>query len=222
MGVGSPEYVVLFRKPQTDRSRGYSDVPVKKEKSKYTRARWQVDAHAFWRSSGNRMFTPEELSGMGPDRLASLFTEYTLHEVYDYDMHIKIGEVLDERGALPSSFMTLAPGSHHAEVWTDVNRMLTLNTAQSQNRAMLHVCPLQFDIVDRLITRYSNEGELVYDPFCGLGTVPYRALKLGRKGQGSELNTQYFLDSVQYLQAMEHEIEMPTLFDMVEMEDVAS
>ena len=220
MGVGSPEYVVLFRKPQSDRSRGYADVPVKKEKSNYTRARWQVDAHSFWRSSGNRMFTPDELSGMGPDRLASLFAEYTLHRVYDYESHVKIGEVLDERRALPSDFMSLAPGSHHADVWTDVNRMITLNTAQSKKRAMLHVCPLQFDIVDRLITRYSNEGEMVYDPFCGLGTVPYRALNLGRHGKGSELNTAYFLDSVQYLQAMEHEVEMPTLFDMIN-EDVA-
>jgi hypothetical protein len=218
MGVGSPEYVVLFRKPQSDRTRGYADFPVKKEKTSYTRARWQIDAHAFWRSSGNRMFTPDELSCMGPDRLASLFTEYTLRQVYDYDMHVRIGEVLDERGSLPSSVMSLAPGSHHDDVWTDVNRMITLNTAQSKKRSMLHVCPLQFDIVDRLITRYSNEDEVVYDPFCGIGTVPYRAVKLGRRGQGSELNTQYFLDSVQYLQAMEHEIEMPSLFDTISEE----
>ncbi|MDT8419366.1 MAG: DNA methyltransferase [Desulfuromonadales bacterium] len=216
MGVGSPEYVVLFRKPQTDRSKGYADLPVKKEKKNYTRARWQVDAHAFWRSSGDRQLTAEELSTLGPDKLARAFTEYTLQNLYDYEFHIKIGEDLEKRGALPSSFMSLAPGSHHADVWTDVNRMITLNTAQSQKRAMLHVCPLQFDIVDRLITRYSNKGELVYDPFCGLGTVPYRALKLGRKGQGSELNPQYFLDSVQYLKAMEAEVSMPSLFDLIE------
>lgn len=41
------------------------------------------------------------------------------------------------------------------------------------------------------------------------------AVKLGRRGQGSELNTQYFLDSVQYLQAAEREVTMPSLFDMV-------
>jgi hypothetical protein len=51
MGVGSPEYVLLFHKPQTDRSRGYADTPVTKDKQDYTRARWQIDAHAFWRSS---------------------------------------------------------------------------------------------------------------------------------------------------------------------------
>lgn len=215
MGVGSPEYVLLFHKPQTDRTRGYADIPVRKEKSEYTRAQWQVDAHAFWRSSGNRIMTPDELKWIGPDRMAAAFKEYTLRKVYDYEVHVMIGEELDERRALPSGFMSLAPGSHHPDVWTDVNRMITLNSAQSQKRAMLHVCPLQFDIVDRLITRYSNEGDLVYDPFCGLGTVPYRAIKLGRRGQGCELNTQYFLDSVQYLQAMEREITMPSLFDVI-------
>ena len=83
-------------------------------------------------------------------------------------------------GALPSSFMTLAPGSHDADVWTDVNRMLTLNTTQAQKGKEAHVCPLQFEIVDRLIARYSNPGELVLDPFAGIGTVPLRAILMGR------------------------------------------
>ncbi len=213
MGVGSPEYVLLFRKPQTDRSRGYADVPVKKSKADYTRARWQVDAHAFWRSSGNRLLTAEELAGMGPDKLAKAFTEYSLQNVYDYELHIKIGEELEIRGALPSTFMSIAPGSHRDDCWHDVNRMLTLNGAQTQRGLQNHVCPLQFDIIDRLITRYSNEGEMVYDPFGGLMSVPYRAIKLGRKGKASELNTGYFLDGVQYLQAMEREVSMPSLFD---------
>ncbi len=221
MGVGSPEYVLLFRKPQTDRTRGYADVPVTKSKSDYTRGRWQVDAHSFWRSSGNRLLTAEDLSMMGPDKLARAFTEYSLNNVYDYEFHVKIGEDLEARGALPSTFMSLAPGSHDDDVWHNINRMLTLNTAQAHKRAMLHVCPLQFDIIDRLINRYSNKDELVYDPFCGLGSVPYRALKLGRKGQGSELNTGYFFDSVQYLKAMEQEVSMPDLFDAIELSEAA-
>jgi hypothetical protein len=75
-------------------------------------------------------------------------------------------------------------------------------------------CPLQFDIVDRLIERYSNPGELVFDPFSGLGTVPVRALRLGRRGRGVELNPGYWADSVKYLQAEERRVAMPTLFDL--------
>jgi hypothetical protein len=216
MGVGSPEYILLFHKPQTDRTRGYADVPVVKSKADYTRARWQVDAHAFWRSSGNRQITAEELSMMGPDKLAKAFTEYSLQNTYDYDYHVKIGEDLEASGALPSSFMSLAPGSHDMSVWHDINRMLTLNGSQAARNVEMHVCPLQFDIVDRLIERYSNPGELVYDPFCGLGTVPYRAIKKGRRGQGSELNTGYFFDSLTYLKAAEREQQMPSLFDCLD------
>ena len=218
MGVGSPEYVIIFRKPQTDRSKGYADVPVSKSKQDYTRAHWQVDAHAFWRSSGNRQITADELAGLGPDKLASLFTKFSLQHVYDYEFHIRIGKELEARGALPSTFMSLAPGSHHPDVWHDINRMRTLNGEQANRAVEKHVCPLQFDIVDRLIERYSNAGELVYDPFCGLGTVPYCAIKKGRRGGGSELNAAYFMDQVHYLKAAEREFSMPDLFAALEAE----
>lgn len=221
MGVGSPEYILLFRKPQTDRTRGYADVPVKKDKAEYTRARWQVDAHAFWRSSGNRLLTAEEMASYGPDKLAKIFTEYSLQNIYDYEFHVRIGEELDARGALPSTFMSLAPGSAHDGVWHDINRMLTLNGQQARRNVEQHVCPLQQDLVARLIDRYSNPGDFVYDPFCGLGTVPYMAIKAGRTGGGSELNPQYFLDQVHYLKSAEEEATMPTLFTFEDIEVTA-
>lgn len=222
MGVGSPEYILLLRKPQTDRTKGYADDPVQKSKADYTRAQWQVDAHAFWRSSGNRLLTADDLSGMGPDKLAKAFTEYSLANVYDYDFHIRIGKELELRGALPSTFMSLAPGSHHAEVWHDVNRMITLNGKQTQKGLQNHVCPLQLDIVERLINRYSNPGDLVHDPFGGLMTVPYCAIRQGRKGSASELNSAYFFDGLQYLQAAEKEVAMPSLFDTLGPEESAA
>lgn len=216
MGVGSPEYVLLFRKLPTDTSRAYADVPVAKSKKDYTRARWQIDAHAFWRSNGNRFLTADEMAGFGPDILASLFTERTVQSIYDYDEHVKIGEVLERDNRLPSTFMSIAPGSHHDEVWHDVSRMHTLNADQSRRNVEKHICPLQFDIVDRIITRYSNTGDVIFDPFGGLMTVPCRAVKLGRYGKGCELNPQYFSDGVRYLQQMEREVSSPTLFDMLE------
>jgi len=222
MGVGSPEYILLFRKLPSDTSKAYADERVSKSKDDYTRARWQVDAHAFWRSSGDRLPTPEELASLGPDLLAKAFTEWTMQNVYDYEMHIRIGEALEVRGALPSTFMSLAPGAHDAFTWHDVNRMRTLNGEQTKKGLENHICPLQFDIVDRLIKRFSNEGELVFDPFGGLFTVPYRALKLGRRGRAAELNPGYFLDGIKYLQAMEREISTPTMFDIFERQEEAA
>ena len=220
MGVGSPEYVLIFHKPQTDRSRGYADVPVTKDKGEYTRARWQVDAHAFWRSSGNRMLTPDELAALPVEQMQRLFTEQTLRDVYDYESHVRIGEDLDGRGALPATFMSLAPGSWTPDVWHDVDRMRTLNGDQRRRNVQMHVCPLQFDIVERLIRRYSNPGDLVFDPFAGLGTVPLVANRLERRGRGSELNPGYWADSVKYLEAEERKASMPSLFDLVTDEQV--
>ena len=214
MGVGSPEYILLFHKPQTNREKGYADTPVTHPKDTYTRARWQVDAHAFWRSSGNRHLTADELAKLPPEDLSRMFTKQSLEQIYDYETHIKIGEQLDQKGSRPATFMSLAPGSWHKDVWHDVNRMLTLNTEQSRRRQQMHVCPLQFDIVDRLIERYSNPGELVYDPFGGIGTVPLRALKKNRRGRGVELNPDYWRDAINYLKAEEIKENLPTLFDI--------
>lgn len=214
MGVGSPEYILLFHKPQSDRSRGYADEPVTKDKAEYTRARWQIDAHAFWRSSGNRHLTPAELIALPVEDRSRLFTEQTLREVYDHAEHVAVGEELDAKGALPATFMSLAPGSWSPWVWHDINRMLTLNTEQSAKAQALHVCPLQFDIVDRLIERFSNPGDLVFDPFGGLSTVALRALKLGRRGRTVELNPDYWRDAVAYLRSEERAQAIPTLFDV--------
>jgi len=216
MGVGSPEYILLFRKLPSDTSRAYADEPVKKNKTDYTRARWQTDAHAFWRSSGDRLLTPDELAALKPDVLSRLFTDQSLKQVYNFKDHVATGEALEAKGALPATFMSLAPGSHDPMIWHDVNRMLTLNGEQSRKALEMHVCPLQFDIVDRLIERYSNPGDLVFDPFGGLMTVPYRALKLGRKGRGVELNPISFRDGVKHLQAMEASLAVPSLFDVLD------
>lgn len=216
MGVGSPEYVLLFRKPQTDRTKGYADVPVTKDKELYSRSRWQVDAHAFWRSNGDRPIDPSGWTSLGVEQVHRLFRHMTATEIYDWENHVRIGEAFDAQGRLPATFMLLSPESWHPDVWADVNRMLTLNGEQSRKAQAMHVCPLQFDIVDRLIGRYSNPGELVYDPFGGLFTVPYRALLMDRRGRAAELNPGYFLDGVKYLQAAERKKAMPSLFDVLE------
>lgn len=240
MGVGCSEYIIILRKAQTDLSRGYADVPVTKAKplclddagagvpfdrklapiagTGYSVARWQVDAHAFWRSSGDRLMGAGELAIFGPAKLAKMFTAMSLENVYDYEYHVAVGETLLANKALPADYLSLAPGSGDPMVWHDIVRMRTLNGEQTHRAVEKHVCPFQIDIVDRLINRYSNPGDVVYDPFCGLGTVPVRALKLGRRGAGSELNSAYFADQVHYLTAMERQLSIPTLFDLAALD----
>ncbi len=218
MGVGCPEYILLFRKLPTDRSTAYADEPVTKTKEEYTRAQWQIDAHGYWRSSGDRLINKKELETISVDNLQKVYREYSRETVYNYQEHVELAKKLDENGKLPAIFMVVAPGSWNTlEVWDDINRMRTLNTNQSRRRAQMHVCPLQLDIVERIINRFSNPGDLVLDPFGGLMTVPMTAVKMNRMGYGIELNPDYFRDGVGYLQAAEEEKETPTLFDFMQV-----
>lgn len=216
MGVGCPEYILLFRKLPTDHSKAYADNPVSKSKEEYTRAQWQIDAHGYWRSSGDRLISKDELKEISVDNLQKAYRKYSRESVYNYEEHVKLAKELDKDGRLPATFMVVAPGSwNQIEVWDDINRMRTLNTTQSRRRAQMHVCPLQLDIVERIINRYSNPGDVVYDPFGGLMTVPMTAVKMGRYGKGCELNPDYFRDGVGYLQAAENEMDELTLFDFM-------
>jgi hypothetical protein len=214
MGVGCPEYILLFRKLPSDTSKAYADEPVIKNKSEYTRARWQLDAHAFWRSSGDRLAMLEELRETPVSDLQARYREYSRNTVYNYNEHVDLADDLEEENKLPASFMVLAPGSYTEWVWDDVNRMRTLNSEQARKELQMHICPLQFDIVERIIRRYSNPGELVVDPFGGLMTVPYMAVKMSRRGYGIELNYESYKDGCRYLKEVEMEVMAPTLFDL--------
>lgn len=215
MGIGCPEYVLLFRKLPTDTTNAYADIPITKSKEEYTRAQWQIDAHGYWRSSGDRPISSEELKKVPVKNLQKVYRKYSRNAVYNYKDHVELAKALDEQKRLPSAFMVVAPGSWTDDVWDDVNRMKTLNTSQTQKNKVQHVCPLQIDIVERIINRYSNEGDAVYDPFAGLFTVPMTAVKLNREGIGVELNTDYFLDGVAYCKAADEQRGLPTLFDVI-------
>ncbi|MDR2584750.1 MAG: DNA methylase N-4 [Prevotellaceae bacterium] len=215
MGVGCPEYLLLFRKLPTDTSKAYSDEPVSKTKKEYPRGQWQIDARAKWNSSGDRFLTNQEIRLLPIDVINNRFSEYMKNRVYDYNDHVDLANKMDDSGKLPATFQTLNVPSRQFFVWDDINRMLTLNSSQSQKRLNLHICPLQFDIVDRCINRFSNEGDVVFDPFGGLMTVPYRAMKLRRNCIATELNPESFKDGLFYLQKTECEMEAPTLFDSI-------
>lgn len=222
MGAGMPEYLLVFRKPPSDPSNGYADVPVVKDKDAYTRPRWQFDAHGFMRSSGDRPLAPEDLDGLDQATIYQRFRQHSLEQVYDFRHDVRIAERIDAKGWLPSTFMLLQPQSWHPDVWADVVRMRSLNTSQAGKGAEQHLCPLPFDIVERCIEQYSMRGETVLDPFAGLMTVPERAVRLARTGIGIELNPNYYSDGAAYCAAAANEMSMPSLFDLLEAEEEPS
>ena len=251
-GFGLSEYLHIFRKTQTDRTKGYADLPVLKDKpdcyadgnegqvqafdrakrpvpgTGYSRGRWQLDANGTGRSDGNRMLLPHELRQLVAtakhDDKSSIYRgwkEWCEANPYNFETHVAFCEELDRLNMLPPDFSLTPPHSIHPDIWTDITRMRTLNGLQYAKGREMHLCPLQFDIVDRAITQYSMPDELVLDPFGGLMTVPYCAIKLGRRGYGIELSPGYFKDGVHWCQEAERGRGAATLFDFMEAEVAA-
>jgi DNA modification methylase len=238
MGFGVPEKLLLFRKPQSSAETGYADTPVVKakkwyvdeDKAKgvfghwdnpdgYSRARWQIDAHGYTRSDGDRLLTAEEIVNLKSEQVYKLWREFSLKTVYDFEHHVKVCETFEERGQLPSGFMLMPPHSPHPDVWSDITRMLSLNTLQAAKSKEMHLCPMQFDIARRAVAQWSNPGDVVYDPFGGLMTVPMIAVELGRIGWGTELSHPYFLDGVAYVRAAAEKLDAPSMFDALAVTD---
>lgn len=79
----------------------------------------------------------------------------------------------------------------------DINPSDTLQrTSAREEKDERHICPLQLQVIERGIKLWSNPGDTVYDPFTGIGSTQYVALKNGRKGLGSELKESYYKQAV--------------------------
>lgn len=215
MGVGLPEYILLFRKAPSESNNAYADDPVVKKIDEYLLSLWQLDAHAYWKSSGDRFLSSKELSTADMKTVFNSWRKYDKESIYNFQEHLRVCQDLDEAGKLSKLFMTIPPTSGNDLVWTDVNRMNTLNANQVNRKKEKHICPLQLDIIERLLNRFTNPGETVDDPFGGLFSTPYKALEMGRKAVASELNPEYYDDGLFYLKSIEYKINTPSLFDLV-------
>lgn len=115
------------------------------------------------------------------------------------------------RGALPDYLLKfMVPGDNEIPVvgdgevsrnawirwaeccWADIRETDTLNVAEGRaEEDTKHICPLQLEVIERLIRLYTNPGEIVFSPFAGIGSEGYVALKLRRRFYGCEIKTEY-------------------------------
>lgn len=216
MGVGLPEYILLFRKAPTSSDNAYADTPVVKSIDEYLLSLWQLDAHAYWKSSGDRFLSSSELAKFDMKRVYNAWKRYDKENIYNFQEHLRVCNDLDKSGRLSKLFMTIPPTSSNDLVWTDINRMNTLNANQANRKKEKHICPLQLDIIERLINRFTNKGDIVDDPFGGLFSTAYKCLEMDRKAISTELNPEYYDDGLFYLKSIEYKMSVPTLFDLVQ------
>jgi DNA modification methylase len=78
-------------------------------------------------------------------------------------------------------------------IWLGIRESDTLQytTARAADDEK-HICPLQLGTIERCIKLYSNPGEVVFDPFLGIGSTVFQAIRFGRVGKGCELKQSYF------------------------------
>ena len=123
-----------------------------------------------------------------------------------------------QRGALPDYLIKFrAPGENKVAVdsegevsrnewidwaeccWGDIRETHTLNTAEAKGEQdTKHICPLQLDVIDRLVRLYSNPGEIVFSPFTGIGSEGYVSLQRGRRFYGCEIKPEYLAQTHEF------------------------
>lgn len=127
------------------------------------------------------------------------------------------------RGAIPDYLIKLrCPGENETPIdspnqvsrnnwidwaeaaWMDIRETNTLNTKEAKGQEdTKHICPLQLDVIERLVRLYSNPGEIVFSPFTGVGSEGHVSLKLDRRFYGCEIKPEYIKCAKKNLKAVE-------------------
>ena len=82
-------------------------------------------------------------------------------------------------------------------IWTDINPSDTLQRESArEDKDEKHICPLQLTVIRRGIELWTNPGDVVLDPFDGIGSTGYVAIDMGRRHIGIELKESYYKQAV--------------------------
>lgn len=88
-------------------------------------------------------------------------------------------------------------------VWMNIKQGNVLNRMKAENDEK-HVCPLQLDVIENCLRLYTKPADVVMDPFNGIGSTGYQALKMGRRYLGFELKPEYAAQAGANLSEAEH------------------
>lgn len=81
-------------------------------------------------------------------------------------------------------------GKNPGDVWGDI-KQLTYKSKELVDRELLNTIQKPIKLIERLVLASSNVGDLVLDPFSGVGTTAVVCKKLNRRFVGFEMNEKY-------------------------------
>lgn len=108
--------------------------------------------------------------------------------------------------------------------WWDINQSDTLNRAAArEEKDERHICPLQLPVIQRCVELWSNQGDIVLDPFDGIGSTGYQSILMGRRHIGIELKESYYGLAVENCRKAEKQAAQEaqvqySMFDLAEQE----
>lgn len=98
-------------------------------------------------------------------------------------------------------------------VWDDINPSNTLQKESArEDKDEKHICPMSLDMIERAVWLWSAEGDVVLDPFSGIGSTGFVATQRGRRFIGCELKASYYTQAVANLRRAETLAEQDDLF----------
>lgn len=98
--------------------------------------------------------------------------------------------------------------------WDDIRLNHVLPYKKSKdNEDEKHIHPLQLDVIERCIILWSNEGDIVFTPFMGVGSEVYGALINNRRGIGVELKKSFYNQAIKNINSVKNYKEEFSIFD---------
>jgi len=96
-------------------------------------------------------------------------------------------------------------GKNPGDVWGDI-KQLTYRSKELVSREALNTIQKPAQLIERLVKASSSEGDLVLDPFVGVGTCPVVCRKLGRHFIGFEREPEFVRLANARLEELESEL----------------
>lgn len=174
-GTGMPEYILVMRKESKGIKVGE---PVEHAVNKWGDERYKQDARKLGEKYAAKLLKEAIIDG-ATEEVVNFLAEQSKFDLGQW-----------QKWASP--------------VWMDNHGSDVLNSRfKGDEKDEKHLCPMPLEYIKRCVTLYSNPGDVVFDPFSGIGSTGVTAVSMARKFIGTELKPEYARQAAKFIKGSE-------------------